>query len=105
MMASAASRWIDSQFKSKNVTGQMECADLTPSVGKQLVAANRAANHLVDVFRRLILTVDFLIFLVGKLGGDEARVPGDSAELVGSRGGVGNRADLGADNGNAERSG
>ena len=98
MMASAASRWIDPDFKTEDVTGQMECADLTPSVGKQLVAAYRAANHLVNVFRRLILTVDFLIFLVGKLGGDEAGVPGDSAKLVGSRGGVGNRADLVANN-------
>ena len=30
-----------SGFKPEDVTRQMECADLTPSVGKQLVAASR----------------------------------------------------------------
>src|ERR1017187_10601490 len=78
----------------------MECADLTPSVGKQLVAAHRAANHLIDVFRGLILAVDFLVFLVGELRGYEARVPGDRTKLVGS--GMDDGASLVADNRGAE---
>src|SRR5438034_615225 len=65
-------------------------------VGKQLAAANGARNHLVDVFRGLILAVDFLIFPVEKLRGDQAGMPGDGAELVrsGGREGDGNGADL-----------
>ena len=95
-----------SGFEAEDVAGQVECADLTPSVGEQLVAANRARNHLVNVFRRFILAVDFLILPVGELGRNEAGMPGHGAKLVGNR--VGKRADLVADdgrNGRAERLG
>src|SRR6185437_4142942 len=46
-------------FQAKNVACQVECANLSPSVGEKLVAANGAIDHLVDVFRRLGLTEDF----------------------------------------------
>jgi hypothetical protein len=81
-------------FKPENVTRQMKCADLTPSVGQQFVAANRAADDLVNVFRGLILSVDFLVLFVGEFSGDEAGVPGDRAKLVESGDGVGNGANL-----------
>ena len=80
-------------FEPEDVAGQMECADLAASVGKQLVGANRAADHLIDVFGRLILAVDFLILPVGEFGGDQAGMAGQRAELVGAgAGGTGREA-------------
>ncbi len=94
-----------SRFEAENIARQMEGADLAASVGQQLVAANRARDHLVDVFRRLILAVDFLVLPVGKFGRNQTRMPGDCAELVGRGGGVGDGADLVADNRGIERLG
>lgn len=85
-----------SGFQAENITCQVEC--LTPPVGKQFVTANRTTYHLINVFRRLILAIDFLIFLVGKLGGDEACVPGHCTKLVRIGGGVGDGVDLVANN-------
>jgi len=36
----------------------MECSDLSPSVGEELVAADRAVGDLVDVLGRLSLAKD-----------------------------------------------
>src|SRR6266702_6499838 len=92
-----------SRFEPENVTRQMECADLTPSVGKQLVGANRTADHLVDIFRGIILAVDFLVLPVGELGGYQARMSGQRIKVIRDR--AGNRADLVDDNGGVERRG
>ena len=46
------------RFKSEDVARQMNCADLAPSIRKQSVGPNRAADDLIDVFGRLVLTVD-----------------------------------------------
>ena len=73
MMASAARRWVGAGFEPEHVAGQMKRADLAASVGKQLVGANRAADHLIDIFRRLILAVDLLVLPVGEFGRDQAR--------------------------------
>ena len=71
--------------EAEHVTGQMERADLAPSVGKQLVGANCAADHLIDIFARLALAVDILILPVGKLAGNHTHTGRDHAELVDGR--------------------
>ena len=43
-------------LKPKNVTGQVECADLSPSVGEELVTAHRAVDDLIDVFGKFGFT-------------------------------------------------
>ncbi len=101
MMASAASRWLAPDFEPEDVARQVERADLAPTVGKQLVAAYRAGDNLVDVFRGLILAVDFLVFPVAELAGHEACVPGNGRKRIG--GGYGDGQDLVDDNGGAER--
>ena len=58
-------------FQTKNVAGQMEGADLAAAVGKELVAANRAFNDLVDVFGRLGLAVDFGTSVVFEFAQDD----------------------------------
>ena len=67
---------VGAGFQPEDIARQMKCADLAPSVGKQLVGANGAADDLVDIFRRLILAVDFLVLAVGELGGNKARMAG-----------------------------
>jgi len=59
-------------------------ADLAPPVRQQLVASNRAGNHLVDIFRRLVLAVNFLILPVAEFGYHQAGMPGNRSELIGS---------------------
>src|SRR5436305_2991014 len=44
-------------FQTEDVPSQMESADLTSPVGQQLVGPNCTVDHLVDVFRRLRLSV------------------------------------------------
>jgi hypothetical protein len=75
----------------------MEGADLAAAVGEKLVGAHRTADHLVDVFRRLILAVNLFVLAVGELGGDEARMPGQHAELVDRCAGKGGNLAAGAD--------
>jgi hypothetical protein len=74
----------------------MKGANLTPSIGKQLVGPNGALDYLIDIFRWLILSVDFFVFPVGELGGNQAGMPREQAELIGRR--ADSRADLGANN-------
>src|ERR1700687_1131147 len=81
----------------------MKRADLAPPVGEQLVCPNRAADDLIDIFRRLILAVDFLIFPVTKLRGYQAGMARKGTEMV--RRGISNRSDLVASNGSIERLG
>ena len=92
-----------SGFQPEHVARQEKGADLPPSVGKQLVGPDRAADDLVDIFRRFIFAVDFLVLPVGKLRGDETRMSRQGTELVGR--GVGNRSSLAADDGIIERLG
>ncbi len=75
MMASAASRWLDTRVESKDIARQMKGADLASSIRKQLVGPNGAADHLINIFRRLIFAVDLLVLPVGKLGRHEACMP------------------------------
>src|SRR5262245_5660510 len=88
---------VGAGFQAKYVAGQVEGTDLAAAVGEQLVGAHRAADHLIDIFGRLILAVDFLVLAIGEFGGDEARMPGQHAEPVGSR--AGNAGNLAADGG------
>src|ERR1700676_967898 len=46
-----------SRFEPEDVARQVKRADLTPSVRKQLVGPNGATDYLIDVFRRLILSI------------------------------------------------
>jgi hypothetical protein len=78
-------------IEAEHVAGQMERADLAPSVVEQLVGADRAADHLIDIFARLALAVDFLILPVGKLGGNHTCAGRDHAELVDGRNSLGAR--------------
>src|SRR5215216_5151788 len=78
-------------IEAEHAAGQMERADLAPSVVEELVGANRAADHLIDIFGRLALTVDFLVLPVGKLAGNHTRAGRDHAELVDGRNSLGAR--------------
>jgi hypothetical protein len=73
-------------IEAEHVAGQMERANLTPSIAEEFIGTNRAADHLVDVLRRLALTVDLLVLPVGTFAGDHARVGRNCAELVDGRG-------------------
>jgi hypothetical protein len=64
----------------------VEGANLSPPVGKQFVAADRAADHLINVFSGLILAIDFLVLAIGEFGSDEAAMSGEKAEPVRRRG-------------------
>ena len=46
-------------LEAKDVTGQIERADLAAAVGQHLVGAHCAADDLVEIFGRLGLAVDF----------------------------------------------
>ena len=50
----------------------MEGADLAAAVGKELVAANRAVNDLVDVLGRLGLAVNFGTSVIFEFAQDDA---------------------------------
>ena len=76
----------DSRFQSEDVVRQMKCSNLTPSIGKQFVGPNGPLDYLIDVFRRLVLSVDFFIFPVGELRGNEAGMTREQAELIGVSG-------------------
>ena len=69
----------NSQFEPEDIARQKKRADLAPSIGKQFVGPNRAADDLIDIFRRLVLAVDLLIFAVGELGRNEARMTREQA--------------------------
>src|SRR5207302_8363139 len=73
-------------IETEHVAGQVERADLAPSVVEKLVGANRTADHLIDVFGRLTFAINLLLFPVGIFGGNHARTAGDYAELVDGRG-------------------
>ena len=55
------------RIETEHVTSQMERADLAPAVAQQLVGANRAADHLVDILGRLAFAVDFLVLAIGRI--------------------------------------
>ena len=59
-------------FQPKNVTGQMEGADLAAAVGKELVASNRAVDHLVDVLGRLGLAVNLGTSVIFEFAQDDS---------------------------------
>src|SRR5689334_11432185 len=67
----------------------MERADLAAAVGEELVGAHCAANHLVDVLRRLVLAIDFLVLAIGEFRSDQARSAGEYAEPAGGLAGQG----------------
>src|SRR5262249_18589018 len=83
-------------LQAEHVARQVEGADLAASVGEQLVAADRARNDLIDIFRRLVLTIDFLVLLVGEFRGEESchrgklvgRGEGSERRFVGDNGRV-----------------
>src|SRR5580693_1840840 len=79
----------------------MKRADLTPTVGKQFVRPDGTLNDLIDIFRRLVFSVDLFVFPVGELGSDEAGMTRQQAELIGCR--ADSRGDRGADNRWSER--
>ena len=85
-----------SRFQSEDVVRQMKRADLTPSVGKQFVGPNGALDDLIDILSRLVFSVDFFILPVGELGGNEAGMTREQAELIGCR--ADSRADFAANN-------
>ena len=74
---------VSPEFQSKDVAWQKKSADLAPPIGQEFVGPNRATNNLIDIFRRLILAVDFLVFPVGEFGRHKAGMPGQPAELSG----------------------
>src|SRR6266446_2518688 len=74
---------VHSRFQSEDVARQMKCANLAASVGQKLVGTNRAADHLIDVFGRLILAVNLFLLPVGEFRRDKPRMPGQGTELVG----------------------
>jgi hypothetical protein len=45
-------------FQAKDVAHEMEGPDLTPTVGQQLVTPNGAIHNLIDIVRRLSLSVN-----------------------------------------------
>jgi hypothetical protein len=69
-----------SGLKSKDVAGQVERTNLSAAIGEQLVAPDRAANDLIDVFSGLVFSIDFLVLLVGEFRGDQAGVTGNGVE-------------------------
>ena len=91
------------RLEPEDVARQMERADLAPPVGKQPVAAHRAGDDLVDIFRGLILAVDFLILPLAELARHQTRMPCDGCKLVGNGGNDGRR--LGAGDSGVERRG
>src|SRR5258707_5278574 len=64
-----------SRFEPEYFARQEKRADLAASIGKQLVSPNRAADDLINIFRRLILAVDLLILPVREFGSHQARTP------------------------------
>src|SRR5262245_9436750 len=84
-------------FEAKYVARQMEGADLAAAVGQELVGANGAADHLVDILGLLILAVDLFVLAIGEFRGDEARMAGQHAEAVIGR--ARQRGNLAADGG------
>ena len=46
------------RFEAEHVAGQVEGADLAAAVFEDLVGAHRAADHLIEILRRLLLAVD-----------------------------------------------
>src|ERR1700733_7077679 len=87
---------ICSRFEAKDVVRQMKRADLTPAIGEQFVSPNGALNDLIDIVRRLAFSVDFFVFPVGELRGNEAGMTREQPELIDCRADGG--ADLGANN-------
>src|ERR1700722_13064459 len=81
----------------------MKRADLTPTIGKQFVRPDGTLNDLIDIFRRLVFSVNLFVFRVAELGGDEAGMTRQQSELIGRR--ADSRGDLGADNRWGERLG
>src|SRR5208337_4814709 len=60
-----------SGFKTENVAGEMEGADLAAAVAEEAIAADRAARDLVDVFGGFALAEDAFVAAVSEFGGDE----------------------------------
>ena len=58
-------------FQPKNVTGQMEGADLAAAVGEELVAANGAVDDLIDVVGRLGLAINLSASVIFELAQDD----------------------------------
>src|SRR5438876_11884852 len=82
---------------------KMKCADLAPALGQELGGADSAANDIIDVFRRLSLSVDFLVLPIGELSRHQTGMSGQGTEVVGA--GERDRSSLGTGNGGVERLG
>src|SRR5215831_11287093 len=70
----------------KNIAGQVESANLTPSVGENLITSDRSADHLVDAIGRLALAVDLLVLAKAGLRCAEFGVNGDDGNVLGEIG-------------------
>src|SRR5262249_51206173 len=64
----------------------VEGANLTPSVGENLITSDCSADHLVDAIGRLTLAVDFLVLAKGGLRCAEFGVNGDDRNVLGEIG-------------------
>jgi hypothetical protein len=87
---------VGAGFQPKDVAGQQKRADLAASVGKQLVGPHGAADHLIDIFGRLVFAVNLFVLAIGKFARHKAGVPGETAERFGS--GEGDRSGVGRAN-------
>ena len=61
---------------SAQIAAQMKGANLTPTVGKKLVASNRPNGHLVHIFGRLVFAEDFRALGVAEFAGFDPRLGG-----------------------------
>src|SRR5690348_17691996 len=50
-------------FESENVAGEVEGADLPAAVAQDLVGANRAADHLVEILAGIVFAVNLGVAL------------------------------------------
>src|SRR5579871_4480038 len=56
-------------LEAENIADQVECANLSPSIGQQLVAANRPVDDLIDVSGRFALAEDLAAAVIFELAG------------------------------------
>lgn len=61
-MASAVKRCLPLITCPKNITGEVECADLATSVGEQLVAAYRTRLDLMHLFGEFFFAINSAFF-------------------------------------------